>query len=209
MNFEQQLHEEGLLPLYTATDLTLLPIVEKVLIDNGLHFIEVTYRSDKASQAIRILSESGKLIVGAGTVCDLKTAEDAIKNGAQFIVMPGILPEVVEYCLKKGVAVIPGAVTPAEIMQAIDLGLETVKFFPADIYGGVNTLKALGGPFPNIKFVPTGGVSSQNVQEFLELPSVLAVGGSFIISEKIVKLDEGQTASENLKAIRKAFASIV
>ncbi|HFI0812967.1 TPA: bifunctional 4-hydroxy-2-oxoglutarate aldolase/2-dehydro-3-deoxy-phosphogluconate aldolase [Streptococcus suis] len=201
MSLEKQLQSEKLLPLYTVTDLSLLPIAEKILLDNDLHFIEVTYRSDLASEAIRQLADSNKLIVGAGTVCDLATAQDAIANGAQFIVMPGLNVDVVEYCNKNNIPVYPGAVTPTEIIQAMNLGLKTVKFFPANIYGGLNAIKNLIGPFPNIQFIPTGGINENNFVEYTKNNSILAVGGSFILSENLIAKDMGLTASKNLQLL--------
>lgn len=200
-SLEKQLQNEKLLPLYTVTDLALLPIAEKILLENQLHFIEVTYRSSLASVAIRQLAESNKLIVGAGTVCDLETAKDAIANGAKFIVMPGLNTEVINYCIEQNVPVYPGAVTPSEIIQAMNLGLKTVKFFPANIYGGLNAIKNLIGPFPNIQFIPTGGINENNFVEYTKNNSILAVGGSFILSENLIAKDMGLTASKNLQLL--------
>ncbi|UPQ86605.1 bifunctional 4-hydroxy-2-oxoglutarate aldolase/2-dehydro-3-deoxy-phosphogluconate aldolase [Ignavigranum ruoffiae] len=198
---KKQLKHEKLLPLYTSTNLSMLPLLEDVLVENEINFIEIAYRSELASQAIKKLAISNKLIVGAGTVCDLRTAKDAINNGAKFIVMPGINEEVIEFCLENNILVVPGSVTPTEIIQAKNLGLDTVKFFPANIYGGIAALKALSGPFPEINFVPTGGVTNENYIEYLNLNSVLAVGGSFIISEKSLENDNGISAKENLQKI--------
>lgn len=200
-SLEKQLQNEKLLPLYTVTDLALLPIAEKILLENQLNFIEVTYRSSLASVAIRQLAESNKLIVGAGTVCDLETAKDAIANGAKFIVMPGLNTEVINYCIEQNVPVYPGAVTPSEIIQAMNLGIKTVKFFPANIYGGLNAIKNLIGPFPNIQFIPTGGINENNFVEYTKNNSILAVGGSFILSENLIAKDMGLTASKNLQLL--------
>lgn len=198
MNLLTQLSKEKLLPLYTVTDLSLLPIVKDVLLSNNLHFMEVTYRSEFASQAIAQLAKSNHLIVGAGTVCDVKTAKDAIDNGAKFIVMPGIYPDVVTYCQNEGIPVFPGAVTPSEIVTAINLGLSVVKFFPANIYGGLSAIKNLCGPFPNMLFIPTGGIDTSNYVDYTTHPNILAVGGSFIISEKMIAEDEGVSAKLHL-----------
>ena len=201
--FKERLGKEQLLPLYTVNDLGSVALAEAVLSENNLSFIEVTYRSDLASQAIQQLADRGKLVVGAGTVRDLDTAKDAIDHGAQFIVSPGLSTEVVNYCLKEDIPVFPGAVTPSEIMQAMDLGLDVVKFFPANVYGGLSAIKSLAGPFFDIQFIPTGGVNSDNFTDYLASDSVLAVGGSFILSEKEVLKDEGKTASEKLAALTK------
>lgn len=183
----KKLESEKLLPLYTVTDMELLNSVEEVLLNNNLSFIEVTYRSEYASKAIKYLSDSGKLIVGAGTVRNLETAKEAIQNGAQFIVMPGLNEEVIEYCIEHNILVVPGAVTPTEIMKAQELGIKIVKFFPADVYGGIETIQSLSGPFYDVKFIPTGGINEANYLEYLNVDAISAVGGSFIISEKMFK----------------------
>lgn len=183
----KKLESEKLLPLYTVTDMELLNNVEEVLLNNNLSFIEITYRSEYASKAIKYLADSGNLIVGAGTVRNLETAKDAIENGAQFIVMPGLNEEVIEYCIEHNILVVPGAVTPTEIMKAQELGIKTVKFFPADVYGGIETIKSLSGPFYDVKFIPTGGINEANYLEYLNVDAISAVGGSFIISEKMFK----------------------
>ncbi|MDN6159762.1 MAG: bifunctional 4-hydroxy-2-oxoglutarate aldolase/2-dehydro-3-deoxy-phosphogluconate aldolase [Staphylococcus equorum] len=196
--FFQKLESEHLLPLYTVTSMDDLVKAKGILKNNGLSFIEVTYRSDLASKAIKQLSEDNELIVGAGTVRNLDTAKKAIENGAKFIVTPGFSDEIVAYCIKESIPILPGTVTPTEIMRAQTYGLEVVKFFPADVYGGLNAIKSLSGPFPDIKFVPTGGVNKVNYQEFIENPNILAVGGSFIISEKNIMKDEGISADQSL-----------
>lgn len=187
MTLYEQLAKTRVLPLYTATDLTYLPVVESLLIEHELYFIEVTFRSDLALEAIEKLSQSGKLIVGAGTVRTLEQAKATVEKGARFIVSPALVPDVVEFCLAENIPVFPGTATPNDIQRATDYGLSVVKFFPADIYGGLSAIKALSGPFYDIRFVPTGGITLENVQDYLSDPQVLAVGGSFILSEALVK----------------------
>ncbi|MCD5203213.1 bifunctional 4-hydroxy-2-oxoglutarate aldolase/2-dehydro-3-deoxy-phosphogluconate aldolase [Enterococcus casseliflavus] len=187
MTLYEQLAKTRVLPLYTATDLTYLPVVESLLIEHELYFIEVTFRSDLALEAIEKLSQSGKLIVGAGTVRTLEQAKAAVEKGARFIVSPALVPDVVEFCLAENIPVFPGTATPNDIQRAMDYGLSVVKFFPADIYGGLPAIKALSGPFYDIRFVPTGGINLENMQDYLSDPQVLAVGGSFILSESLVK----------------------
>lgn len=187
MTLYEQLAKTRVLPLYTATDLTYLPVVESLLIEHELPFIEVTFRSDLALAAIEELSQSGKLIVGAGTVRTLEQAKAAVEKGARFIVSPALVPDVVEFCLAENIPVFPGTATPNDIQRAAAYGLSVVKFFPADIYGGLPAIKALSGPFYDIRFVPTGGITLENVQDYLSDPQVLAVGGSFILSEALVK----------------------
>lgn len=200
LTVHQVLEKVRLLPLYTATDLSLLPAVEEALVAADVPLIEVTYRSDLANEAIKALSASKRLIVGAGTVKNLAQAQAAVKNGAQFIVSPALVPEVIEYCLTENIPVFPGVATPGEIQKAYELGLRCVKFFPADIYGGLKAIKALRGPYFEMSFVPTGGVNQENYQEYLAVEGILAVGGSFILSEDQIRHDskKATTALKNL-----------
>lgn len=197
----EQLAQTQLLPLYTATDLSYLPKVEEILLENNVPLIEVTFRSDLAAEAIKRLSRSGRLIVGAGTVRTLTEAKIAIGNGAQFIVSPAIVPSVIEYCLEQAIPVFPGTATPRDIQLALDYGIHVVKFFPADIYGGLKAINALSGPFYDVKFLPTGGINEENFVEYLENPHVLGVGGSFILSEKVIKADDGKTMNQILQSL--------
>lgn len=193
-----KLAAEKFLPLYTATETEYISIAKDLLLKHDLHFIEVTYRSELASRTINVLSKEQDLIVGAGTVRNLDTAKEAVENGAKFIVTPGFSEDIVSYCLEKNISIVPGAVTPSEIMRAASYGLDVVKFFPADVYGGLKAIKSLSGPFFDMKFVPTGGINQTNCQEFLNTPEILAIGGSFILSEEKIKLDNGKTADEKL-----------
>ncbi|MDU5106909.1 bifunctional 4-hydroxy-2-oxoglutarate aldolase/2-dehydro-3-deoxy-phosphogluconate aldolase [Clostridium sp.] len=193
----KKLGEVKLLPLYTATDLKYLDDLEEILLQNDVPFIEVTFRSNLALEAINKLSQSGKLIVGAGTVRTLEEAKNAIENGASFIVSPAVIPEIIEYCIENKVPVFPGTATPTDIQKVVSYGLNVVKFFPADIYGGLKAIKALSGPFYDVKFLPTGGINTDNFKDYVSNDNILAVGGSFIISEKMIK-EEGKEKTSNL-----------
>lgn len=193
----KKLGEIKLLPLYTATDLKHLDDLEEILLQNDVPFIEVTFRSNLALDAINKLSQSGKLIVGAGTVRTLEEAKKAIENGASFIVSPAVIPEVIEYCIENEVPVFPGTATPTDIQKVVSYGLNVVKYFPADIYGGLKAIKALSGPFYDVKFLPTGGIKADNFMDYVSNDYILAVGGSFIISEKMIK-DDGKEKTSNL-----------
>lgn len=193
----KKLGEIKLLPLYTATDLKYLDDLEEILLQNDVPFIEVTFRSNLALDAINKLSQSGKLIVGAGTVRTLEEAKKAIENGASFIVSPAVIPEVIEYCIENEVPVFPGTATPTDIQKVVSYGLHVVKYFPADIYGGLKAIKALSGPFYDVKFLPTGGINADNFMDYVSNDYILAVGGSFIISEKMIK-EEGKEKTSNL-----------
>ncbi|MDT2759537.1 bifunctional 4-hydroxy-2-oxoglutarate aldolase/2-dehydro-3-deoxy-phosphogluconate aldolase [Enterococcus xiangfangensis] len=197
----EQLAKTKLLPLYTVTDLDYLAKVEEILLENDVPLIEVTFRSDLANAAIKQLSASGKLMVGAGTVRTLAEAKSAVENGAKFVVSPAVVPDVIEYCLEQGIPVFPGTATPRDIQSAADYGIKVVKFFPADIYGGLKAINALSGPFYDINFLPTGGINEDNFVEYLENPHVMGVGGSFILSEKIVKEDNGERMSQILRSL--------
>lgn len=193
----KKLGEVKLLPLYTATDLQYLEDLEEILLQNDVPFIEVTFRSNLALEAINKLSQSGKLVVGAGTVRTLEEAKDAIENGASFIVSPAVIPEVIEYCIEKQVPVFPGTATPSDIQKVVSYGIHVVKYFPADIYGGLKAIKALSGPFYDVKFLPTGGINADNFIDYVTNDNILAVGGSFIISENMIK-EEGKEKTSNL-----------
>lgn len=197
-----EMKEKRLLPLYTVTQLDLLPLVEKILVDNQLPLIEVTFRSELAVEAIKILAKSGKLLVGAGTVKTLEQAKAAVENGAKFIVSPAVVPDVISYCQEQQIPVFPGVATPNDIQRAYELGLDVVKFFPADIYGGLKAIKALAGPYFEMEFVPTGGIHQGNLQDYLAFEKILAVGGSFILSEALVAADGGVKAAATIEELR-------
>lgn len=197
----EQIEKSKLLPLYTATDLSYLPKVEEILLENNVPLIEVTFRSELAAEAIKQLAASGKLMVGAGTVRTLSEVKIAIENGAKFIVSPAVVPEVIEYCLEQEIPIFPGTATPSDIQRAAGYGIKTVKFFPADIYGGLKAINALSGPFYDIQFLPTGGINEENYVEYLENPHVIGVGGSFILSEKVIMEDGGQRMNDILHSL--------
>ena len=153
----------------------------RALIAGGLPVAEVTFRTAAAVESIRAMSAIEGLIVGAGTVLTPAQVEQAVDAGASFIVSPGLRRDVVFAAQTAGIPVLPGAVTPSEIMAAQELGLDTVKFFPANVYGGAAAIKALSAPFGNMRFVPTGGVSVSNLSDYLSLGCVPAVGGSWMV----------------------------
>ena len=159
----------------------------KALCDGGLPAAEITFRTACAAEAIRLgVKEFPDMYIGAGTVINGEQARAAIDAGACFIVSPGLSAEVAEVCKAADIPYFPGCATPTEIMQAIALGITTVKFFPANIYGGLNAIKALSAPFPQVKFLPTGGVDLSNINEFLAFDKIVAVGGSFMMKGDIV-----------------------
>ena len=156
------------------------------LCEGGLPVAEITFRTACAADAIRLGTKTfPDMHIGAGTVINAEQARAAIDAGATFIVSPGLSPEVAAVCREADVPYIPGCVTPTEIMQALALGITTLKFFPANVYGGLNAIKALSAPFPQVKFLPTGGVDLSNIKEFLAFDKIVAVGGSFMMKGDI------------------------
>ena len=159
----------------------------KALKEGGINCAEITFRTACAAEAIALgVKEFSDMNIGAGTIVNLKQAKEALRAGAKFLVSPGLSVDVAKFAKKKGVAYYPGCVTPTEIMCALELGINIVKFFPANVYGGLKALKALSGPFPQIKFIPTGGVDLTNLTEYLEFEKIYAIGGSFMMKGDIV-----------------------
>ncbi|CAL8973183.1 KHG/KDPG aldolase [Propionicimonas sp. T2.31MG-18] len=165
----------------------------QALVAGGIPVAEVTLRTEAAPEAIRRMAANPDLLVGAGTVLNVAQVDKAAEAGARFIVSPGFSADVVRRAQQHDLPVFPGAVTPTEIMAALDLGLTTVKFFPANVYGGPAALRALGAPFGQVQFIPTGGVSAANLGEYLSLPNVASVGGSWMVPADAV--DAGDTAT--------------
>ncbi|HEY9161580.1 MAG TPA: bifunctional 4-hydroxy-2-oxoglutarate aldolase/2-dehydro-3-deoxy-phosphogluconate aldolase [Desulfomonilia bacterium] len=163
-----------------------IPLAD-ALIAGGLPLVEVTFRTDAAEEAIRAIAARGDMLVGAGTVITVNQAEKAIAAGAQFLVSPGFDAEIVRFSLEKGIPITPGICTPSEVMAAMKLGLTTLKFFPAEAYGGLKTLKAISAPLASVKFIPTGGVNTKNLAEYLAFPKVLACGGTWLATSEMIE----------------------
>lgn len=154
----------------------------QALLEGGLPCIEVTLRTPSALESLEKMARfSEDLLVGAGTVLNISQADAAIAAGAKFIVSPGMDAALIQHCFEKDIPIIPAANTPSEVMLAVNLGLKCVKFFPSQAYGGLPIIKALNGPFPNMRFLPTGGITRESMSDYLAYPPVLAVGGSWMI----------------------------
>ncbi|HHU03923.1 MAG TPA: bifunctional 4-hydroxy-2-oxoglutarate aldolase/2-dehydro-3-deoxy-phosphogluconate aldolase [Fastidiosipila sp.] len=187
-NVLKQLGLSGLVPVVVLDEVESALPVAAALLKGNVNVMEITLRTDAALESIkRVRQEYPEMICGAGTVTSIAEAEKCLEVGAQFIVSPGFLPELVDWCIEHNLPTVPGCVTPSEIMMAKELGLEVLKFFPAGVYGGLSAMKALAGPFGNIKFIPTGGVSASNLSEFLAAPFVHSVGGSWLCSKKDIQ----------------------
>jgi len=167
-----------------------LPLM-KALAAGGIMSAEITFRTACGPDALALAAKScPDMLIGAGTVINKEQAKLAAKLGAAFIVGPGFSKEVADVCRKYGVLYLPGCVTPTEVMAAIAAGLKVVKFFPAENYGGVKTIKALAGPFPQIKFMPTGGISAENIKGYFDSGKVIACGGSWMVKDSLIKAKE-------------------
>lgn len=181
-----RLSDFRVIPVVVLNDVRRAAGLGEALVSGGLAVAEVTFRTTAAADAIRVMCENGSLLVGAGTVVTTAQVDEAVAAGARFIVCPGTSRPVIERALEHGVSVLPGTVTPSEVMTVLELGIKTCKFFPAKVFGGAAALKALGAPFPQVCFVPTGGIQADNLAEYLSLPNVSAVGGSWMVPTEAV-----------------------
>lgn len=173
--------ETGIIPVVTVDSPEQGVQIMEALSEGGLLAAEVTFRTEAAAEAIRAMKAAcPEALLGAGTVLTIRQVDQALAAGAAFIVSPGSTKEVIEYCVEKEVPIIPGCMTPSDIQLALSCGLEIVKFFPAEAAGGLKLLKAMSAPYPNVRFMPTGGISLQNVSEYLTFPRVICCGGSWI-----------------------------
>ena len=174
------------IPVVVIKELSQTDTILTALKNHGINCAEITFRTACAAEAIEYACKNyPDMNVGAGTVINAEQCEKALAAGAKFIVSPGLSVAVANVCKEKGVPYYPGCVTPTEIMQALELGINIVKFFPANIYGGLKALKALSAPFPQVKFIPTGGVNREKIEEFFAFDKVYAVGGSFFVDEAL------------------------
>ncbi len=190
-NVTEKIQELGIVPVVVLNDAKDAAPLAKALCDGGLPCAEVTFRTAAAEESIRIMTtEFPDMFVGAGTVLTIDQVDRAVAAGAKFIVSPGFDPEIVDYCLEKDIPVFPGVITPSEVAQAVKRGLKVVKFFPAEPFGGVNTIKALAAPYVGLKFMPTGGVGVKNLESYLSCDKIVACGGSWMVKGSLV--DEGK-----------------
>lgn len=181
----QLMKKSGVIPVVVLDDTAKALTTANALLAGGVSVMEITFRTAAAADSIKAVSENcPEMLVGAGTVVTLDQCKQALECGAKFIVSPGFDPEVVSWCVERNIPITPGCVTPTEIMTAMKLGLNVVKFFPAGVYGGLKAMKALAAPFGGVKFIPTGGVDAKNLKEYLEAPFVHAVGGSWLCPKK-------------------------
>lgn len=187
----------GIVPVIKIEDVEKAVPLAKALSQGGIPVAEVTFRTAQAEEAIaRISKELPNMLVGAGTVLTTEQVDKAVNAGAKFIVSPGLNPKVVKYCVDKGITIMPGCMTPSEIEQAIEFGLDLVKFFPAEAAGGIKMIKAMSAPYGNIKFMPTGGINEDNMNDYLSFKKVIACGGSWMVKEDYIKNGEFDKITE-------------
>lgn len=184
MSISEQMVETGIVPVVVIDNASdAIPLAE-ALLAGGVNFMEITLRTECALEAVELVSKNvPDMIVGAGTVLNKTQAQLAVEKGAKFIVSPGLDEDTIEWCNANSIVCCPGCVTPTAIMKAMSMGLKVVKFFPANVYGGINGIKSLAAPFGDIKFLPTGGVNASNMNEYLSNSSVAAVGGSWVCTK--------------------------
>lgn len=200
MEVLERCRKTGVVPVVVLQEARLALPTADALAEGGVGIMEITLRTAAGLDSIKTISrERPDILVGAGTVITLEQCRQCVDNGAEFIVSPGFNAALVRWCVDNGVPVLPGCVTPTEIMAGLELGLTTFKFFPADVYGGLKGMKALSAPFGGVQFIPTGGVNGGNLEEYLKAPYVCACGGSWLCSKEDI-------SRENFAGIRRLAA---
>lgn len=197
---DKQIMEFGVVPVVVLNDAEdALPLAD-ALVKGGLPCAEVTFRTSAAKESIRRMTEKyPDMLVGAGTVLTTEQIDQAVEAGAKFIVSPGFDPEIVDACIKKEIPIFPGCITPSEVAQAVKRGLQVVKFFPAEQFGSVETIKALAAPYTMIKFMPTGGVNAKNLKDYLSCDKIICCGGSWMVKGDLIKAGEFDKICEMTK----------
>ena len=205
----KQIECMGILPVIKLNDAKDAVPLAKALCEGGLPCAEVTFRTDAAKESIAEMTKAyPEMLVGAGTVLNTDQVDAAVEAGAKFIVSPGLNPDTVEYCVKKGIPILPGCSSPSDIEQAIKYGLNVVKFFPAEQNGGVAKLKALAGPYKTLKWMPTGGVNEKNLLDYLSFNKIICCGGSWMVKADLIKNGEFEKICNLTKEAKKLAKSI-
>ncbi|UJF18266.1 bifunctional 4-hydroxy-2-oxoglutarate aldolase/2-dehydro-3-deoxy-phosphogluconate aldolase [Vibrio sp. SS-MA-C1-2] len=187
----QQLQSLKVIPVIAIENAQDILPLGKVLVENGLPAAEITFRSDAAVEAIRLLREAyPEMLIGAGTVLNKEQALAAKEAGATFVVSPGFNPNTVKACQEIGIDIIPGVNNPSAVEAALEMGLTTLKFFPAEASGGVNMVKSLLAPYTAVSIMPTGGINPKNIHDYLSIPRVLACGGTWMVDQKLIEAGE-------------------
>lgn len=197
---EEQFYDYAVVPVVVLDDAEDAAPLAEALVKGGIPCAEVTFRTEAAEESIRIMSEKyPEMLVGAGTVLTTEQVDRAVAAGAKFIVSPGFDPEIVDYCMEKNIPVFPGCISPSEVAQAVKRGLKVVKFFPAEQAGGLAMLKAMAAPYTMLKFMPTGGINTKNLKEYLGFSKILCCGGSWMVKGDMIKNKEFDKITEMTK----------
>lgn len=187
MNVLDEIYGLGIVPVIALDDAKDAEPLAKALCNGGLPCAEVTFRTDAAEESIRIMSQKfPEMLVGAGTVLTTEQVDRAAEAGAKFIVSPGLNPKVVKYCIDRNIPVLPGTSNPSDVEIALELGLEVVKFFPAEAAGGIGMIKAMSAPYTKVRFMPTGGVNAGNLKDYLDFPKIIACGGTWMVKKDLI-----------------------
>ena len=207
MDVLSRLSRAGVVPVVVIDDAKDAVPTANAMVAGGVDVMEITFRTAAAPDAIKAVSENcPDMLVGAGTILNLEQCKLAVAMGAKFIVSPGFDANVVGWCIENNIAVTPGCVTPTEITAAVNMGLKVVKFFPANVYGGLNAMKNLSAPFVGVKFMPTGGVNADNIREYITAPFIHAVGGSWVCPKADIAAGNFEKITELcLQARKNAF----
>lgn len=195
-----QIKKAGIVPVAVVNDIKDAKFLAKTLCDNGLFCVEITFRTLAAEEAIKIIhKEYPKLLVGAGTVLTIEQVDKAVRAGAKFIVSPGCNPKIIKYCVDNNILILPGCANASDIESALEYGVDVVKFFPAELLGGLKMIKALAGPYQRVTFMPTGGITQENVKKYLEYDRVIACGGSWMVKKDLFKRKEYEKIEELIR----------
>lgn len=206
---KHQLAVMGVIPVVAIEDAKDTTALGEALLAGGLPCAEITFRTEAAEKSIQILCKKfPHLLVGAGTVLSIDQAKKSVDGGAKFIVTPGFDELIVKWCIDQQVSIFPGVATPTEINLALRMGLDTLKFFPAEALGGIKTLKAIAAPYGDVRFIPTGGINPHNLAEYLEHPSVLACGGSWLVKKSMIADGEFDTIAKLVQEAMKLVNQI-
>lgn len=206
-------HKESKEIIEKLIDAKIIPVIKidspqeavplaRALLQGGITVAEVTFRTEAAANGIAAIhAQVPEMLLGAGTVLTVENAQKAIDAGARFVVAPGFDPAVVDYVVEQGIAMIPGVATPTEVSLALGRGLHILKFFPAEVLGGIKMLDALAGPFPGVQFIPTGGITRSNMESYFRCKNVVAIGGSWMVQKDLVQVTE--LSREAVSALRR------
>lgn len=206
MNIMEQIRHHRLVPVIKLDEASDAPPLAEALCEGGLPVAEITFRTEAAKDAIRLMTrQNPQMLVGAGSLTNAGQAEQAVDAGASFLVSAGFSRQVTEFALDNNIPVFPGICTPTELMLLVEYGLPVAKFFPAEQYGGLKTIKALSAPFPNISFMPTGGIGPENITDYLAFSKIIACGGSWMVKDSMIRGHE----FDKIRALTKEAVGLV